>query len=125
MRYFVATAIGALAMALLLPGCGPGIGDVSGVVKFQGKPLEGGTITFYDEQNGVRSSAINADGAYAVTKVATGAAKIAVVAPMDMGLPLAKVTPLPAKYADRDQSGLRCNVAGGAQKHNVELDGLP
>jgi hypothetical protein len=113
------------ASALMLPGCGPGRGDVSGVVYFKNKALEGGTITFYDQYNGVKSSAIQTDGSYAVTHVATGTAKIVVVTPMPIhmpGMPAVKTTLIPPKYNDPEKSGLTCNVTRGKQEHKVELD---
>jgi hypothetical protein len=122
MRYVASTAFSVLVMTLLLPGCGAGAGDVSGVVKFQGKPLEGGTITFYDEYNGVRTSDIKEDGSYTVSKVATGTAKITVVTPMDLGMPMAKTIVIPPKYADRVESGLTCKVVGKVQKQNFDLE---
>ena len=109
----------------MLPGCGPGRGDVSGVVYYKNKPLDGGTITFYDEYNGVSSSTIKPDGSYADIHVATGTAKIAVATPMAIrmtGIPAVKTTPIPPKYADREKSGLTCKVASGPQEHKVELD---
>jgi hypothetical protein len=114
-----------LAAALLLSGCGPGRGDVSGVVYFKNKPLEAGTISFYDEYKGVTSSEIKTDGSFAVTNVATGTAKIAVVTPMNIqmpGMPAIKPILIPAKYADREKSGLTCKVVTGKQEHNVTLD---
>jgi hypothetical protein len=113
------------AAALLLSGCGPGRGDVSGVVYFKNKPLEGGTISFYDEYKGVASSEIKADGSYAVTHVATGTAKIAVVTLMNIqmpGMPAIKPILISAKYNDREKSGLTCKVARGKQEHNVTLE---
>jgi hypothetical protein len=87
--------------------------------------LPGGTITFYDEYNGAKSSEIKADGSYAVTNVAAGVAKIAVVTPMAItmpGMPPVKTTPIPEKYGDRERSGLTCQVKTGQQTHPVDLD---
>ena len=114
-----------LTTAFPLTGCGSGVGDVSGLVRHQGQPAVGGTITFYDESNGAKSSGIKEGGAYAVTGVAVGTAKIAIVMPMAIAVPGApeiKSMSIPPKYADPELSDLRCKVAGGKQKHNVELD---
>lgn len=113
------------AAPLTLAGCAPGRGDISGVVYFKNKPLDGGMITFYDEHNGAASSSIKADGSYEVTDVATGTAKIAVATPLPIrmtGIPMAKTTPIPPKYADREKSGLTCSVSRGKQEHKVELE---
>jgi hypothetical protein len=111
---------------LALAGCGGGTGEVSGVVKYQGKPLPQGTITFHDAGKGVQSASIK-DGAYTVPGVRTGAAKITVVTPLPLtGMGLQpKTTPgsqVPEKYGDPEKSGLKCEVQGGSQTHNVDLD---
>jgi hypothetical protein len=129
-----------LCCLVLLPaGCGPRSVNVSGTVTFKDKPLTAGTITFYDATNKPRSAQIEANGAYAVKDVATGRARITVIAPMDIkfpgmavgGMPGAPGDPkpaagsgvtLPAKYNDPDQSGLTCDVKSPDQKHDVKLD---
>ncbi|MBI3821468.1 MAG: hypothetical protein HY289_02185 [Planctomycetes bacterium] len=114
-----------LVIVLLIPGCGPGKGDVTGVVYHQKKPLPGGTITFYDEHKGVASGKIEPDGKYTVTGVTTGSARIAVVVPMAIAAPgvaAPKVAPIDPKYADPAKSGLTCKVGAGSQVHQVDLD---
>jgi hypothetical protein len=108
-----------------LTGCGPGKGDVSGTVMYQQKPVAGGTVTFYDEANGVASDTIKEDGTYTVRNVGTGTAKIAVVAPMAISMPglnAPKPIEIPTKYADREKSGLTYQVTRGSQTHNITLD---
>src|SRR5262245_19105480 len=73
--------LGGLFLTALAAGCSPRFGDVSGKVTFQGRPLTTGTITFYDQANGVTSSPIRVDGTYAVHKVRAGSVKIAVAMP--------------------------------------------
>jgi hypothetical protein len=124
---------GWLALLLLAAGCGPRFGNVSGTVTYQGKPLAGGTITFFDAANRSTSGEIKSDGTYVVSKVACGRARIAVATPMDipfkgmnegvkmdMGAP--KPSPIPDRYADADKSGLTCEVTAPEQKHDVSLD---
>ncbi len=128
-----------LGCLVVLPaGCGPKFVSVSGTVTYQGKALSGGTVTFYDSTNKPRSSPIDANGGYALKDVATGKARIAVFAPMDIpfdstgtGLKGGGVAPkpaaatavtLPAKYNDPDKSGLTCDVKTIDQKHEVKLD---
>ncbi|MSQ97493.1 MAG: carboxypeptidase regulatory-like domain-containing protein [Gemmataceae bacterium] len=109
----------------MLTGCGPGQGDVSGTVMFQQKPVAGGTVTFYDEANGVASDTVKDDGSYTVKNVGAGAARIAVIAPMAISMPglnAPKPIEIPAKYADRLQSGLTYQVTRGSQTHNITLD---
>lgn len=125
---------GWLALLLLLaPGCGPRFGNVSGTVTYQGKPLTGGTITFFDAANRTTSGEIKPDGTYTVSKVALGQARIAVATPMDipfkkinedvkMDVAAPKPSPIPVKYADADKSGLTCEVTAPDQKHDVTMD---
>src|SRR5262249_17810057 len=125
---------GWLLVALLVAGCAPGWGNVSGTVTFQGKPLTTGTIIFYDAANGAPSAEIQPDGKYTVSHVRAGKAKIAIVMPMDIpfmafgGAPppktaeSGKVPPVPPKYADREQSGLTYEVKAGNNTHDIKLD---
>ena len=112
------------AAALALTGCGPGQGDVSGTAKYKGQPLAGGTIVFYDEQGKSASSAIKDDGAYTVTKVTAGSAKVAIVMPFAISipdLPVIKSIAIPAKYNNPEESGLIYNVTSGSQMKNFDL----
>jgi hypothetical protein len=117
-----------LTAALLLAGCAPGLGQVSGKVKYKGQPLPTGTITFYDQKNNPTSSAIGPDGSYSVQKVAAGPVKITVSVPMNISFmgdrppPGPKAPPLPAKYIDPEKSGLDFEVKAGDQVHDFNLD---
>ena len=74
-----ATALGCLH--LLMYGCGgPGTADVTGTVKFDGKPLPAGMIAFTSEDGRGATSGI-ADGTYLATGVPTGAVKVTVTTP--------------------------------------------
>jgi hypothetical protein len=129
-------AVRALCCATLIvvAACGgPRFGDIAGTVKYQGKPVAGGTITFFDAGKGAVSSPILADGSYSVKRVRFGQAKIAVFSPMAIGFkglggtmePVAGAAPpipLPAKYNDPNQSGLTCDVRSVNQNHDVSLD---
>lgn len=130
---FLARRAGWLALVLWASGCGPRFGDVSGTVTYQGKPVPGGTIVFYDAANNAPSAEIKPDGSYSVSKVAAGRAKVVVIAPMAINFQgpaglgsaapaPAKSVPLPAKYADPAQSGLTLEVRPGNQKHDVPLE---
>ena len=122
--------------ACLLAGCGAGVGDVSGELKYRGNPLAGATVTFYDANNKAISDVVAADGKYAVKGVATGMAKIAIATPLPIQFPgglsgakgeggatqKSEVPAIPAKYNDRAQSGLTFDVKSGPQVHNINLD---
>src|SRR4051812_47169973 len=123
------TCLAGLVVALVSAGCAPGSGSVKGKVLFRGQPLTTGTVVFYDAANNAPSSPISSDGSFAISKVATGKARIAVVMPMPIALPgeakavsLRQVSPVPTKYADPEQSGLTCEVTGGNQTHDLQLD---
>src|SRR5437588_322666 len=73
---------GWLVLVLVASGCGPRFGNVSGTVKYQGKPMSGGSIIFFDAGNRSVSGAIGSDGRYSVTNVTAGRARIAVFPPM-------------------------------------------
>jgi hypothetical protein len=121
--------LGALLLAGLAIGCSRGTGNVSGTVKFNGKPLTDGTVIFYDQDNRVRSSKITAEGTYSVTEVRTGMAKITVAVPLPIVFvgpgsttPAPKAPPVPARYADSERSGLTLDVVRGDQTHPIELE---
>jgi len=121
----------AVVLAVLTVGCGPRFGNVSGTVKFNGKPLSGATITFYDQDKNPVSSAVSPSGAYTITKVRTGKVKVAVAVPLDIpfmsSMPGSKPAapkpgiPLPTKYLDPEVSGLDFEVRQGDQTHDFDL----
>jgi hypothetical protein len=129
---------GGLLGCLLLAGCAPGTGSVRGVVRYQGKPVAGGTILFFDARQQVHQGEIHADGSYEVTDVTAGTARVAVVAPLNIpfqalgrpkssGMPGMEAAPppqagaLPAKYADPATSGLTFPVGRGSNQWDPEL----
>jgi hypothetical protein len=126
-----------LVLILLVSGCGPRFGDVSGTVKFKGKPMAGGTITFYDANKKPYSSTIATDGSYSISKVPYGRAKIAVYQTIDIkfeggftaagggampGREAPKKETAPSKFSDPEQSGLTCDVNSPSQTHEVTID---
>ncbi|MBV9125200.1 MAG: hypothetical protein JO112_17730 [Planctomycetes bacterium] len=130
-----ALRLGVLLLAGLVGGCGGGTGNVSGKVTFQGRPLPAGTILFYHGINGVASSDIKPDGTYRVSNVSVGTAKIEIQVPMNIPfaganlpgasaaptLPVARAPAIPARYLDREKSGLSCTVTRGNQTHDIDL----
>jgi hypothetical protein len=67
------------AFALLLSGCGGGVGDVSGKITYKGKPVVYGSVSFVGADGIPRGARINPDGTYTVKDVGVGEAKITVV----------------------------------------------
>jgi hypothetical protein len=119
---------------MLVSGCGPHYGNVSGKVTYKGKPLAGGTITFFDSANRSVPANINSDGTFTATKVASGQARVTVSAPMNINFAGAdgkgktvsadaKNAPqLPAKYSDPEKSGITYDVTSGDQTKEFALD---
>jgi hypothetical protein len=111
--------------ALALAGCSGGRGDVSGVVKYKGEPVPGGTIMFHGQPSGVWSSEIKKDGSYTVVGIPAGTVKISVMLPVPNtvlpGGAGAKMPVIPPKYGDSEKSGLTYTVHGGSQTYPVDL----
>lgn len=66
--------------SLLVSGCGTGLGEVSGTVRYNGQPLPFGTVQIESIAGTVHPGTINPDGTYIVTGVPTGPARICVTA---------------------------------------------
>lgn len=119
----------------LLAGCsgGPVVGDVSGTVSFDGKPVEIGSISFISA-DGSKPSAGGAiaDGKYSVSNVPAGPTKVRISGVKvtgkkkmydDPGSPVVEtsVEALPPKYSDDKLTELRYDVQSGAQTKNFDL----
>src|SRR5262249_17301161 len=61
-----------------LAGCGSGFGDVTGKVTYKSRPLASGTVMILASDGRPYDGAIDATGSYAIRKVPTGPARIAV-----------------------------------------------
>src|SRR5260370_33718202 len=131
-----------LLLILAVLGCTnshPGVGQVSGTVKFKGQPLTSGAITwsviFVTEDGQTTGDVGGEDGKYTVSEVATGRAKVAVVGlprvPPGLFDPKEKPPTLDnasrclleslKKFQNPDTSDLTCPVAKGEQTHDIEL----
>jgi hypothetical protein len=113
----------AAVLTLTLAGCG-GKGDVSGTVRFNGKPLAGGRVTFVpsDKGDGVYSLILT-DGSYKVTGCPAGPVKIAVQTAVPRSRPAARpASPkIPVRYVDASTSGVEYTVSAGQQQHDIDL----
>jgi hypothetical protein len=68
-----------LALCLSILGCGgPPTGSVSGTVKYKGKALKAGVVTFLTKDDKAFPAQINADGHYRAEKVLRGELRIGV-----------------------------------------------
>jgi hypothetical protein len=131
-----------VAMAsLLAPGCaesGPEMGRVKGTVKYKGKPLTQGTISFVPTDPARRSanSRIAADGSYQLQSTEPGdGAQLGdyrvIVSGRDAtaldkvrapGEPVKLGSSIPLKYEQPDQSGLKATVKTGSQTLDYDLE---
>src|SRR5437660_444840 len=71
-------SLGVLFLLSLMAGCSSP-GTITGKVKYQGRPLTGGTVLFASTQGrGSQTARIGEDGSYTIEKMPPGPAKIAV-----------------------------------------------
>jgi hypothetical protein len=121
-------------------GCGPGSHDVTGVVTYNGVPLDkpGGQIVFVGGDGRQVAAAVAPDGAYRAAGVPAGPNRVAVYYPnpkaQAKNREAGKLKPgerpppplppylTPEKYATPDTSGLTANVGPGAT-FNADLTG--
>lgn len=123
-------------------GCGKkGENTVSGTVKFNGKPVYGGIVLLYFDNNEQSQGyiAIDGTGSYSVSTPFDGHAKIGVVSdkPADPKTKQARgaatVDPatlpdpakwfeIPAKYADAATSGKETTVSSGKNTVDINLE---
>ena len=118
----------------LLTGCsGPATGDVSGMVTFEGQPIEQGSISFtpMDGQGPTAGGAI-IGGKYTAPKVPAGTSKVTITGAKetekkrmydDPKAPLVQtsVEMLPAKYSDTKSTVLQYDVVAGEQTKDFVL----
>lgn len=122
-----------------LVGCGkketPRV-EVTGEVKYQGKVLPVGTVSFVGKGNNVVETSTIKDGKYTIARAPVGEVQISILTPappstmqmkqkvegktMETGA--ASIVQVPSKYADAGNSGLTYTVKPDkTQTHNIEL----
>jgi hypothetical protein len=122
---------GPCLLVLLASGCGSKTGTVSGKVTHQGKAVSNGFISFLpqtpQDQGRVFSSIIDENGAYEVTRVPVGPAKIVIQNPGARSPVRAakqkKATGKQSAISATSQQGgdLTFTVCPGNQQHDIEL----
>jgi hypothetical protein len=135
MSQFSARAFGLICTAsavLFLTGCA-NQGTVSGKVSLNGQPLPGGVVTFFDSEGQSRTGGINKDGTYTVSNIAPGKAQVSVLTLNERpsirdpenknATSLGTYVPIPAKYMDKEQSGITLDVKTGKQPFDIALTG--
>ncbi|QDU87969.1 hypothetical protein Pla175_13360 [Pirellulimonas nuda] len=123
-------------------GCGSGLATVTGAVTLDGAPLAGGgdtrAMVYLYPEGGTGAPAVgllNEAGEYQISTgtrdgVEPGAYLVTISASQltgkDIpGAPRSAVRITPPKYADPRQSGLRVDVASGANKYDFALESDP
>jgi hypothetical protein len=133
MRSNSALAFSGLILGIiLLSGCGEPEATVSGTVKYQGKPLPSGTVTFIGKDNKVGTSSIDSQGRYSIAKAPIGEVTITVSTPPQMPkmptpagapvMPTTETIPIPKKYSTAAESPLKYTVKPGPQEYLIELN---
>lgn len=131
-----------LSLLPVLAGCGSA--KVSGKVTYKGEPLHAGTVLFTAANGWTGTGHINEDGSYSIANVPPGPAKVAVDVPVGKGklpprgkvqrrpredapgapptaAPAQALAKIPTKYKEAATSGLTCEVTGGSQTYNIDL----
>ncbi len=118
----------------LVAGCGSGsdqLGEITGTVTYDGKPVEEGAITFIAlDGKSPTAGGVVKDGKYTATKVPVGAAKVSITAVKVVGKKKAYDAPgspevpvteslLPPKYNHATE--LKFDVKPGSQTKDFEL----
>ena len=135
----------ALILSLSAAGCGASKGTVSGKVYYKDAPLKGGTVTFVGSENASFLAEIQDDGSYSIVKAPLGEVSITVETeslkpanpnmlrnkppadavgnykPPDVEARAKRYMPIPGRYADPGQSGLKYTVKAGKQEHDINL----
>jgi hypothetical protein len=129
----------ALLLGAALAGCGAGQGEVSGTVRYRGKPLPFGTIQFLGQEGVPCAGRIRPDGTFSV-QVPAGAAKV-IISCVDEArmsrflrqragghgraapptLPAGGFSLIPRRYADWTASGLTVLVTDGQTVQDFDL----
>jgi hypothetical protein len=126
--------VAALCLAIApLSGCGFKSASLSGTVTYQGKPLTGGSVILYCEDQQIVRGIISPDGAYSIPNVPRGPCRVTVKThtPIPSGFSLNQELPpvedgpippwagrahrgaaanIPERYAIPEESGLTVNV---------------
>jgi hypothetical protein len=135
-------------LALVVAGCGPATGKVSGMVKVGDKPLPAGWVTFHSQAGtGEAVEVPIKDGHYTIPRMVVGPVKITLRTYDAAAVPAAEVpkgvppmpsdqikgkhagpppafVPVPKKYADLKATDLEYTVTRGEQEHNIVLKPL-
>jgi hypothetical protein len=138
-----------LLLAFLALGCGGSnatVNTLEGKITYKGAEVTGGSIIFHPAGGGPIPGFIKADGTYIASDIPPGEVTVTIdtASVQNTGKPMisggkapsgndaskypggdiqggAKAVKIPAKYADRNKSGLKFTVGKGKNEKNFEL----
>lgn len=125
-----------MVLLLVLVGCSGSVGDLEGSVMYQNKVLTSGSVTVVGNDGGIHAGAIGQDGAYRVTGIPVGSAKVSVTStdPRKTQTRARKKGEVPAKrmeatgwfalpsiYADPATSPLQADVKSGTNHWDINM----
>jgi hypothetical protein len=149
-RRLVPSAVAGLIFTLAVLGCGGSnttINNLEGKITYKGADVTGGSIVFYPASGGPIPGYIKPDGSYIASDIPPGEVTVTIetasvqntgkaILPPGGKMPPGgdagkypganmptggKVIQIPAKYADRNKSGLKFTVGKGKVEKNFEL----
>jgi len=110
-RQRIALRCACFGVLLVVSGCGPAKTEVSGTVRYEGKPLTSGHVLVVDADGMSYTSPISGEGAFTVSGVPVGPVRFAVlVSNMDVSKPLKR------------EAGERRGKAGFKKRDNSRRD---
>lgn len=131
MRAVAVAAVFLLGVGLVVGCGGPKSGDVSGIVTYDGKPIEHGSISFVPaDGRGTGGGAAIKDGKYEATKISLGSMKVVINGAKVTGKkkmyddPKAEWVQTSEEYVPKkynDSTELRYDVQSGPQTKDFDL----
>ena len=120
---------------LVIAGCGPRTGEVTGTVTYKGKPVRSGNVMLLIDGAAPVYAELKDDGGFALSKVAIGKYRVTVSSPDPARPVLVKgesvATPkgppdprwfaLPASASDPEKSGLQFEMVRGPNVWDVKV----
>jgi hypothetical protein len=130
-----ALRLACVVLLFIVLGCGPGRGDLTGTVSYQGKALKVGSVSVLGSDGIPKTDSIRDDGTFLVRDIPAGTIKIAVNSrdpaksqpkTRKKGAPPPKADrtgwfPIPEKYSDFAKSELSLTLNRGANSWDIEL----
>lgn len=107
---------GWLGLLLVAAGCGPARTEVSGTVRYQGKPLTSGHVIVVDADHVPHTSPIGPEGSYAVAGVPVGPVRFAVLPSKGSSGDM-----LPHHYFSPATSGLSTTLNSAPNTYDLDL----